>query len=179
MNRTFSPNAVHLNENPVHLSLAVDKSASVSMPRKVPWADLERYVNRIGFKRARNVLGRATDKGFTAPRMELMICTRPKHIALAGLAQRHLDRAHAIDGVSRHHRRRRSVSEGAGHYATGGANGTPAAMARSIIRTASCGLVAKRTSEGTCTAASRAALLVHSFGKYSVRSMKAWPWRET
>src|SRR3954451_19865284 len=43
-------NAVHLNENPVHLSLAVDKSASVSMPRKVPWADLERYVNRIGAK---------------------------------------------------------------------------------------------------------------------------------
>src|SRR3954451_3370901 len=41
-------NAVHLNENPVHLSLAVDKSASISMPRKVPWADLERYVNRIG-----------------------------------------------------------------------------------------------------------------------------------
>src|SRR4051794_37254814 len=40
-------NAVHLNENPVHLSSAVDKSASVSMPRKVPWADLERYVNRI------------------------------------------------------------------------------------------------------------------------------------
>ena len=54
-----------------------------------------------------------------------------------------------------------------------------AAMARSIIRTPSCGLVAKRTSQGTCAAASRAASVVHSFGRYSARSMKAWPWRET
>src|SRR4051794_11259216 len=65
------PNAVHLNENPVHLSLAVDKSASVSMPRKVPWADLERYVNRIGLypKDFRTGTGRAA------------ICSRPQSSA--------------------------------------------------------------------------------------------------
>src|SRR5207249_2178382 len=58
-------------------------------------------------------------------------------------------------------------------------NGTDAAMARSIILVASFGLVAKPVSGGTYAASRRSGSSVHSFGRYSARSMNAWPWRET
>jgi hypothetical protein len=44
------------------------------------------------------------------------------------------------------------------------ANGTPAAMARSISAAASAGLVAKPTPAGTCAAARRAGSLVQPLG---------------
>jgi hypothetical protein len=55
------------------------------------------------------------------------------------------------------------------------ANGTRAASARSIIPTASWGLVAKPMSVETWAAFMRVESLVQLFGRYSARSMKAWP----
>ena len=85
-----------------------------------------------------------------------------EHIALAGAPQHHLDMADPIDAVGGNQ-----------------ANGTPAAIARSIIPTASAGLVAKVVSSGTCAPAMRTGSSVQAFGRYSARSMKAWPWRDT
>src|SRR5215211_2548471 len=59
------------------------------------------------------------------------------------------------------------------------ANGTPAAMARSIIASAKAGLVAKPVSGGTCAPTIRAGSLVHAWGRYSARSIKPCPCRET
>ncbi len=77
-----------------------------------------------------------------------MVGVGAEHVALAGSPQRHLDVAGAVDGVGR--------DPGERH---------PAAIARSIIATASFGLVANLTSSGTCAAAMRAGSSVQAFGR--------------
>ena len=57
------------------------------------------------------------------------------------------------------------------------AKGMAAAIARSIIATASFGLVANLTVSGTYAAARRAGSSVQALGRYSARSTKAWPRR--
>ena len=54
-----------------------------------------------------------------------------------------------------------------------------AAIARSIISTASAGFVANAVPSGTCVTASRKGSAVQLFGRYSARSTKAWPLTET
>ena len=54
-------------------------------------------------------------------------------------------------------------------------NATPAAAARSIIRLASCGLVANAVFCGIPAAAQRSGSPVQDFGRYSSRSMRACP----
>ena len=55
------------------------------------------------------------------------------------------------------------------------AAGVPASSARAIMRRASCGLVANAVPAGMPAAAHRAASAVHDFGRYSSRSISAWP----
>ena len=57
------------------------------------------------------------------------------------------------------------------------AKGMAAAIARSIIATASFGLVANLTVSGTYAAARRAGSSVQALGRYRARSTKAWPCR--
>jgi hypothetical protein len=79
-----------------------------------------------------------------------------EHVAFAGAPERHLDLAHAVDAVAGNPSTfGRSVSAGAAAAGSRGAKGTPATMARSIIRVAIVGSVAKVTSSGTCAAARR------------------------
>ena len=111
-----------------------------------------------------DALGRAGHRRLAVPGVERVRGADAGHVALARVAQRRLDLAHPVDAVGRHHRRRRSVSEGAGRTATGGANGTLPARARSIMRRASRGSVAKPVPSGTCAAASRALSSVQAFG---------------
>ena len=86
-----------------------------------------------------------------------------KHIALAGAPQRRLDIADPVD-----------VS------AATQANGTSAAIARSIICDGKRRLGREsQCRAGTCAAAIRAGSSVQALGRYSARSMKAWPWRDT
>ena len=64
--------------------------------------------------------------------------------------------------------RRRAISISPTPYtlsAATQANGTSAAMARSIIVTARCGLVAKANVSGTCVAAQRRGSSVQAFGR--------------
>ena len=108
-------------------------------------------------------LGRGPgNRGLVAPGIELAGGADAKHIALAGAPQRHLDRARTVHAVGRDPGKRHA-----------------GAMARSIIASARAGLVAKTVSGGTCAPAIRAGSLVHAWGRYSARSIKPCPCRET
>ena len=85
-----------------------------------------------------------------------------KHIAFAGAPQRHLDIADPIDAVGRNPGERHACRNRALDHLDSEA-----------------GLVEKGVPSGTCAAAIRAGSSVQAFGKYSARSMKAWPWRDT
>ena len=103
-----------------------------------------------------DLVGR-TDNRRLAPGAEVVLARDAQHIALAGLAQRGLHIAHAVDAVRGHPGERRSWRR---------------SPARSSVR-ASWGLVEKPVPAGTWAAANRSASSVHTFGRYNARSMKA------
>ena len=111
---------------------------------------------------ARDLRGGARDHRPVTPRAEAMVALHAQHISLAGTTQRLLDVADTVDRIRRDPGERLF-----------------AAIARSIISTASAGLVAKAVPLGTCAAASRAGSVTQLFGRYSARSTKAWPLAET
>jgi hypothetical protein len=109
-----------------------------------------------GIKRVRDFFGHPTDQRPFAPGSEQVVARHAKRIALAGAPQRLLDLANAVDGI--------------------GCNpGASLTIARAIIARARRGLVAKLAPEGTWAAAIRAESSVQVLGRYSARSMKAWP----
>jgi len=107
-------------------------------------------------QRLGDVGGRAGNGSPFAPGLKYMSAADPEHIALACATQLLLNIANTVDSIASSplERDRRGYS-------------------RAIIRVASFGLVAKPASGGTYAASRRAGSSVHSFGRYSARSMNA------